>query len=141
MASPLTPTIRKSFYQRSIKKINSYCEVAAPFRYEGTRMHCMRHVHSFCIVNAGLSNSSIHSFFLFAFRFLCQENIQHPTACNWSNVLALTSYTSEVVFKIKLFYFWDPLIVSKCFLIIKINYFRGDPSDISPKTATLSYTL
>ena len=53
---------------------------------------------------------------------------------------ALQMRTSEVFFKIKLFYFWI-LWPNKHFLIIKINNFWGDLSSISAKTATLMWTL
>ena len=43
---------------------------------------------------------------------------------------------SEAFFKIKLLLFLDTLILQIHFLIAKINYFRGDLSDISAKKAT-----
>ena len=45
--------------------------------------------------------------------------------------------TSVVFFKIILLYCWILLSDKYFFLIIKINIFRGDLSDISAKTATL----
>ena len=50
----------------------------------------------------------------------------------------LTSAGSEVFFQNLIIYFLDTLILYLIFLIIKINNFRGDLSDISAKTATLS---
>ena len=44
---------------------------------------------------------------------------------------------SEVFFQIKYFIFWILWSYKYIFLIIKINNFRGDLSDISAKTATL----
>ena len=47
-----------------------------------------------------------------------------------------TSYTLKIFSKLIYFIFgyFDPIII---FLIIKINDFRGDLTDISAKTATL----
>ena len=44
---------------------------------------------------------------------------------------------SEFFFRIKIFYFWILWSCKYIFLIIKINIFQGDLSDISANTATL----
>ena len=56
------------------------------------------------------------------------------TVCFWNqNHCEQPIISSKVLFKIELFYFLDTLILLTCLLIIKITYFRGDPSDISAK--------
>ena len=48
---------------------------------------------------------------------------------------------SEVFFKIQIYIFLNTLTLQIYFLILKINTFRGDLSDVSAKTATLTTTL
>ena len=45
--------------------------------------------------------------------------------------------SNDAFFKIKVFFLGDILILKIIFLIVKINIFWGDLSDISAKTATL----
>ena len=59
---------------------------------------------------------------------MCLETIRHTEGF---------VIVSDVFFKIKLLFFSDTVIPSIYFLIVKMNIFRGDLSDISAKTATL----
>ena len=65
---------------------------------------------------------------------ICPESI-------WASVYWLNGiWTSEVFFKIKFLYFSGTLTLQIYFLIIQINDFRGEVSDVSAKTATLIRT-
>ena len=63
----------------------------------------------------------------------------NKTSANEVRTLAVCAFASEVFIEIKLLLFW---IFCSCniFLIIKINNFRGDLSDVSATTATLAFT-
>ena len=70
-------------------------------------------------------------------RLACYQDWSHSRAnLSTDNGLRLV-VSSEVFFKIKSILFLDTLILQIYFLIIKINNFRGDVSDISAETATL----
>ena len=109
-----SPANRECWLPKLLKSLRNWC------RYTPISRKC----YNSDIFASQVSNGPFHSI-----------NSKVPKTATWTLFLARSSAS---IFKIKISFFWDTLILKRFFKIIKMNIFRGDLTDISAKAEVLA---